>query len=286
MNILIKVAGFLGDTLWASTAALPLILKYHSEPVQVYMQLRFFQCYEVMRLNPHITNVWVGEPPKDMTFDKVFTFGQVNFGEPATIQFQRQCGIENPILEYKVYTNKYYDEVARQMLSPHKRELPVIAYQANWEEKSFLFTEEEYIRGIDIPPLGYGGKRRNINYVLQELSEHYTLLEVGFPSGTPQSEAGGVFTTPIYSMTASLLKYCDYMVGPEGGATYLAAGVGCKTIISGDFAHQLYGWNGVIQKHKTPHYGPDTYFPNDGHITVNPYATDKELVNEIVRIIG
>ena len=33
-------------------------------------------------------------------------------------------------------------------------------------------------------------------------------------------------------------------------------GVGTKTIITGDYVHQLYGWNGVIRKLKEPKLGP------------------------------
>jgi hypothetical protein len=75
------------------------------------------------------------------------------------------------------------------------------------------------------------------------------------------------------------------MVGGESGLINLAAGVGTKTIITGDYVHQLYGWNGVIRKLKEPKLGPEFYFGN-GHVSLNPYLTDEEVVEQIINIIG
>ena len=79
------------------------------------------------------------------------------------------------------------------------------------------------------------------------LSEKYALLEVGFTNGVNQFSTG-LNTAATYSFTASLIKAADCFIGSEGGLANLAAGVGTKTIITGDFVHQLYGWNGVIKK--------------------------------------
>jgi hypothetical protein len=85
---------------------------------------------------------------------------------------------------------------------------------------------------------------------------------------------------------ASLLKACDAFIGTEGGLANLAAGVGCKTILTGDFIHQLYGWNGVLKKIKTRQLGPDIYFPKVGHIMINPYYNDNEVTQIILESIG
>ena len=56
------------------------------------------------------------------------------------------------------------------------------------------------------------------------------------------------------------------MIGGESGLINLAAGVkGTKTIITGDYVHQLYGWNGVMRKLKEPKLGPEFYFGGDKH---------------------
>ena len=63
----------------------------------------------------------------------------------------------------------------------------------------------------------------------------------------------------------------------------LAAGVGTKTIITGDFVHQLYGPNGVLRKIEEPKLGPKYYFPESGHVTLNPFLTDDEVAEQIIK---
>ena len=65
----------------------------------------------------------------------------------------------------------------------------------------------------------------------------------------------------------------------------LAAGVGTKTIITGDFVHQLYGPNGVIKKIKNPKLGPEFYFPNSGHVSLDPYLLDEEVIEQMRKLI-
>ena len=171
------------------------------------------------------------------------------------------------------------------MMKPYKQQgRKIVAWQGNWEEKSFGYTEEEYKRGVDVPNLGYGGRRRDINFLVSELSRRYLLVKVGFDPGVKQSQIG-LLTTGIFTYTAAILSHCDYMVGGESGLINLAAGVGTKTIITGDYVHQLYGWNGVMRKLKEPKLGPEFYFDN-GHVSLNPYLTDKEVVEQITNIIG
>jgi hypothetical protein len=83
----------------------------------------------------------------------------------------------------------------------------------------------------------------------------------------------------------SVMKYCDGFIGTEGGMCNLAAGVGARTIITGDFVHQLYGWNGVIKKINEPKLGPIYYFGNENHTVLNPYMTDTEVSNSIIQLL-
>ena len=109
------------------------------------------------------------------------------------------------------------------------------------------------------------------------------LIEVGKPNGTNQLETD-IFTVSEYSLTASIIKNCDYFIGGEGGLCNLAAGVGTKTIITGDFTHQLYGWNGVLQKNKFNMVGPKFYFGEDKHIELDPYLTDDQVIEQINKL--
>ena len=83
---------------------------------------------------------------------------------------------------------------------------------------------------------------------------------------------------------ASLMKYCDAFLGTDGGLATIAAGVGTKTIITGDFNLQLYGWNGVIKKIKHPKLGPYEYF-GEPHIVLDPYLNDNEIINNIIKLL-
>ena len=113
------------------------------------------------------------------------------------------------------------------------------------------FTKEQYKAGIDVPNLGYGGKHRDIKFIINSLTDKFALLEVGFTNGVNQFSTG-LNTSATFSFTASMIKAADCFIGAEGGLANLASGVGTKTIITGDFVHQLYGWNGVIKKIKEP----------------------------------
>ena len=186
-----------------------------------------------------------------------------------------------------VYTSPEYDVIAKEYINNICEGKKVLAYMANWEEKTYLFTEEQYRQGIDVPNLGYGGKNRNIKYILDQLKEDYILLEIGFPSSVNQFQTLKIEYNHPKSILfeCSLMKYCDAFIGTEGGLANLAAGVGCKTILTGDFIHQLYGWNGVLRKIKEPKLGPKFYFGKDKHIELDPYLTDEQVVQSILSII-
>jgi hypothetical protein len=220
------------------------------------------------------------------SYDKIFELSPITREQFTPCEeFQMQCGIKNPSSDYKIHTNPNLDEYVRYMLSPYK-DKTVIAWLSNWEERSFLFTEEEYIRGIDVPNLGYGGKRRDIRFILSELEkrEDILLIEVGKPPGSDQRNFD-LGTVTEYSLTASIIKNCDYFIGGEGGLANLAAGIGTKTIITGDFILQLYGWNGIVQRRKEPRTEPRYYFEGNDHITLNPYCTDTQVVEQILNTI-
>ena len=110
------------------------------------------------------------------------------------------------------------------------------------------------------------------------------LIPVGKPNGFDQ-KTSEITAVSELTLTASIIKNCDYFIGAEGGLSNIAAGLGIKTIITGDFVHQLYGWNGVIEKNEEPKLGPKFYFPEFGHVTINPYINDDEVVEELRKLI-
>ena len=283
-SILIKVTGFIGDTLFSTSVARQ--LKKDGFTGLIDYKIPVYPPYEILQLNNSINRIFLpNEEIDESVYDKVFTLPPCNQEEPPTIQYQKHCGVKDLDPSYEIKVPKDSVDVVSNMMKPYKQQgRKIVAWQGNWEEKSFGYTEEEYKRGVDVPNLGYGGRRRDINFLVSELSKRYLLIKVGFDPGVTQNQIG-LLTTGIYTHTAAILSQCDYMIGGESGLINLAAGVGTKTIITGDYVHQLYGWNGVIRKLKEPKLGPEFYF-EEGHVSLNPYLTDKEVVEQIVNIIG
>ena len=284
MNILIKSTGFIGDILFSTSVARQ--MKREDRTLLIDYQIPLNAPYEILQLDNNINRIFIpNEEVDESSYDKVFTLPPCTQEDPPTIQYQKHCGVKDLDPSYNVEVPHTAIEVVSAMMKPHKQQgKKIVAWQGNWEEKSFRYTEEEYKRGVDVPNLGYGGKRRDINFLISELSRRYLLIKVGFDPGVSQNQIG-LLTTGIFTYTAAILSQCDYMVGGESGLINLAAGVGTKTIITGDYVHQLYGWNGVIRKLKEPKLGPEFYFEN-GHVSLNPYLTDEEVVEQIKNIIG
>jgi hypothetical protein len=281
MRILIKAVGFIGDNLFGSSVAKKLKEQY-TDCIVDY-QLSIIQPFELISNNPYIDNVFLTTPSH--TYDKIYQLNPIHRKLTPCEQFQLQCEVKNYSPEFEIYTNKILDEYIKYCFQPVK-DKKIIAWLSNWEERSFIFTEEEYKKGIDIPGFGYGGKHRNVSSIIQKLSENQEifLIEVGKPNGTDQ-KISDISTVSEYTLTASILKNCDYFIGAEGGLANLASGVKTKTILTGDFIHQLYGWNGVIEKCEDPKLGPIHYFPDKGHVVLDPYLTDEEVAKHILNII-
>jgi hypothetical protein len=282
MKALIRCVGFIGDNLFASS--IPEKLKQQGF-TQVDLQVSITQPFELLKLNPFIDNVLLFETPSYSFYDKVFSLEPIHRKETPTVQFQKQCGIKNPTAEYTVYTNQAIDAYVKPLLEQAAQGRKLVAYMANWVEKTFGFTEEEYQRGVDVPNLGYGGRRRDVDFILQELDklDSIYLIPVGMLAGYDQKEIA-LDSVSNYTLTASMIKACDWFIGAEGGLANLAAGIGTRTAITGDYVYQLYGWNGVIEKNQEPKLGPKYYFEK-GHYTLDPYLTDEQVVEQIKKLI-
>lgn len=284
MRILINCTGFIGDILFASSVAEQLCLQ--TDQVVVDYLIHLYQPYELLTNNPFINKVYLFDCNKSV-YDTVYNLHEIDFNTQPPKYYQMQCGIKNPTTQFKVYTNQAFDAAVQKSLKPFKDQgLKIVAYLNNWEEKSFLFTEQEYRIGVDVPNLGYGGSHRNTNWIVEQLNQeaHLIMVPVGMPLSYNVREAD-FNNVAEYSMQASFLKNRDYFIGAEGGLCNLAAGVGTSTIITGDFIHQLYGWNGVLKKIQEPKLGPQYYFES-GHITLDPYLTDQQIVKQIIQCIN
>ena len=287
MKVLVKCTGFVGDHLFASGLAKE--LKDHGAE-QVDYSVEMHQVMGLFSNNPYIDCVIHNSQLTDKllaAYDVIHDLPGVDQAYAPPGYFKSFCGVNSSDPGYWVYTNPGMDESARLLLPRNGKKN--VAVMANWSEKSFLFTREQYEAGVNHPPdLGYGGARRNVDRIIKELDSDINPIIVGFPDGTPNVKhqpMGGIITSGMYGMTASIIKGCDYMIGAESGLINLAAGVGTKTIITGDFVHQLYGWNGVLKKLEEPKLGPEFYFPSKGHISLDPYLTDTEVASQMREII-
>lgn len=285
MKILVKTIGFIGDNIFATSVAKKLKEK-HGDGCEVHFQISILTPFELIHNNPYIDKVFLyGEELEE--YDAVHQLSPIHRTETPTIQFQKQCGISDVSSEYKVYTNIAIDDLISKRFDEYRNAgYKTIAVQQNWEERSFLFTEDEYKIGVDVPNLGYGGKHRNINFIVNSIDKlkNIILIPVGKPNGYNQLSSD-ISDVSEFTLTASVIKNCDLFIGSEGGLSNLAAGVGTRTIITGDFVHQLYGWNGVIEKNEEPKLGPKYYFNNIAHVTLNPYITDEKVVEQISELI-
>jgi hypothetical protein len=285
MKMLVKCNGYIGDHLFATGIAQS---SQYTDPIDYCVQV--VQVMDLFNNDPRIGNVMhISELTDEMEsqYDVVYSLPKVDQSFPPPLYFKHFCEIMTNDNGYKIYTSKGLDDSVRIQLPINGK--PNVAIQANWDERSFLFTKEQYAEGINHPPdLGYGGARRDIDKITKGIAPDVNFISVGYPSGTPsdmRQPAGGIMSSGIYSTTASIIKACDYMIGGESGLINLAAGVGTKTIITGDFVHQLYGPNGVIKKIQEPKLGPEFYFPDGEHVSLDPFLTDDEVIEQMREII-
>jgi ADP-heptose:LPS heptosyltransferase len=288
---LVVTCGFFGDILFATSLAEK--LKHERGFEEVDYLIGFPQLLRLVQNNPHIDTVYVSDSPSphpvkadlnNSQYSDIIRLQQLNYNIPPACEYQQSSGIKQLSSEYKVYTEPEYDRFAKEYIDSIREDgKKVIAVMSNWQPKTYLFTPEQYKAGIDVPNLGYGGSHRDIAKVITDLSKHFILLEVGVPIEYNQAMTSTIADDNQKSILfeASLMKYCDAFVGTDGGLATIAAGVGTKTIITGDFNLQLYGWNGVIKKIEQPKLGPYEYF-GDPHIVLDPYFSDEQVIQAII----
>lgn len=293
-NALLVAHGFFGDNLFISSVAKKLIEENQFDAVD--FMTGFPQVFELLERNPYIRNVYMSDvigPELKHTlssydlsgYDKVFTYQPFSFSIPPAQEAQRMSGIQNPTPDFQVWTKPEYDETAVSFLNtlrqqhPHKK---VIAWMRNWKQKAYKFTEAQYWNATDNYFTGYGTENRNIEYIVNELSKDFIMVPVGVPENLSQLETAQYkHEYRTLAEDASILKFCDYFIGTEGGLANLASGVGCKTILTYEFMWQCYGPRGTVKPFTHgPKLGPVYYFP-EGHRYLPLFKTDEEIVELI-----
>lgn len=276
---LIKVSGFIGDCLFATSIAQR--LKEIGWADRVDYQIPVVQPKLLMDRDPWIDDVYVQRDPPLNIYHKIIQVGQVDQNIPATKHMQAMAGIppELQSLGYRVYQVPQYDHEEFERVESLRRKYnkPVVAWQSNWVERAYQTTPEEYEKHI-------GGPHRKIDEIIATLNEKFIMVEVGLPAGMTQHNTKAA-NPESYARTASFIKWCDYMIGAEGGLTNLAAGLGTKCIITTCFIHQVYGIKGHVRRIAEPQMGPQIYFPNKGHVHLPPFIPDEEVARLIIENI-
>lgn len=248
--------------------------------------IRLPQPLELLRANPYIDEVFlIGQ---EAPIGHVHRLEHCTWHETPPKQWKGSCGILAPSTGFSVYIPDEAKNNAKLQVDELRAQfpnLPIVAYQSNWEEKSFLFTREQYEAAIDVHLLGFGGKHRNIEKILS-LLEDFVLVEVGGGNGVSQMDPS-LASSESYTQTAAIIQQCDFFIGSEGGLSNLSAGIGTSTIITTDFIAQLYGRKGVIKQLAEVALGPCCLFPDNlNHHHLSEYLTDEEVATSIHQIIS
>jgi len=294
---LIKPRGYGGDHLFASSAVRQLKEEKQFDVVDMSCGLK--QLEPLLNNNPYVDYVFTtseftptplhgisfGLAMDEGDYDKEFELRETTKDIAPPLQAQLECGVHNPNTRFEVFTNPEIDEQVKEKCGDE----PYIACMqpCSWREKAYGFTLEEYMRGIDVPNKGYGGRLRDIDHIVVKLLQQFKLFEVGMtPSYRSSIISKDYAKFRSLEWDASVIKGAEFFIGAEGGLANVAAGVRTKSILTGEFVHQLYGHNGVIKKIENPQLGPRFYYPDDGHIDLNPYLTDDEVIQEMTEIMN
>ena len=275
-SYLIQCPGFIGDQFFASSVADA--LKEWKPDAIIDMLLPVVQPKYLLEANPNIRHAFFGNELSSYKNSHFISLPTIDQSLAATLQFQRAANIPE---EYWQLSYRVWDCGNSQFPLPPVFIKPVLGVVRSWPEKSFKFTREEYAQGIDTPNLGYGGKKHDIEYILKELRKDFQVILFGLDANVSQHSAEASNPRSFANMAWEIKYFCDFFLGPEGGLTNLAAGAGVRTAITTDFIWQLYGPNGIMRKIERPAMGPRTYFPNNNHLHIQPFADEDEIISTV-----
>lgn len=281
MKILVNCRGFIGDILFASSIAKKLKEKYDNCEVDYFIPL--IQPKLLLEQNPFIDRVFTLQEGNQSggKYDLVIDIPEVDQRYPATVWMQPHAGIDDQSTEFDVWTVPAYDnwaisEIYKAGLGWNEQ-TQIIAYQVDWAWKAYQCTHDTLRDGTGAP-------HRNTDKIIDELKEHFVMIPVGFDRTISQYNPLAADDVS-FAKIASLIKRCDWFIGSEGGLSNLGAAVGTKCIITTDFIYQNYGPNGRIKQIDNPMMGPAIYYPDAGHIHLDPCLTDQEILEQIINHI-
>ena len=305
-SVLIKCRNIhIGDLIFCSSVAKK--LKQTNPNCIIHYDINYMQPIELLINNPYIDGVYYKESA-DIEYDVVYHIMNDDVStlspyESAVSQFQRMCGIKDCDDTFEVFTNPQLDySIKRSMeelveIGDWSETLIKVGYQSDWNRKSFLFTEEDYVKAEGGENgSGYGDGQRNVFDIINclELDATIMLFALGLDDKISKNYPA-INTTSKFSFTASLMKNCDYVIGAEGCITNISSALGTPTIITTDYIHQMFGPRGITWQQsggdinnletREPFLGPLKYFPTGQHTHLNPYLSDQDVGSKILELV-
>lgn len=275
----------IGDVLFASSVAKK--IKQENPPCEVDFNVNYLQTLELLSNNPYIDNVYYKNNGSDYTNTYLLKKSSHDLDVSTSVvsQYQQMCGIKSFDDTFEIFTNQTSDYAIESSMKElieidyWNSDIIKICYVMDWDRKSYLLDDYD-----DIP------NTRNTHSILECLKndDKIILFAIGIESRDSKNFPS-INSSSKFCFTASLIKNSDYVIGPEGCLTNMSAALGVNTIITTDYIHYTYGPNGTktdkTKQYTEPFLGPLKYFPTGNHIHLDPYLSDREVGEEVLKIV-
>jgi len=275
----------IGDVLFASSIAKK--IKQENPPCEVDFNVNYLQTLELMSNNPYIDNVYYKNNGSDYTTTHLLNKSSHDLDVSTSVvsQYQQMCGIKSFDDTFEIFTNQTSDYAIESSMKElieieyWNSDIIKICYVMDWDRKSYLLDDYD-----DIP------NTRNTHSIIECLKndDKIILFAIGIESRDSKNFPS-INSSSKFCFTASLIKNSDYVIGPEGCLTNMSAALDVNTIITTDYIQYTYGPNGTktdkTKNYTEPFLGPLKYFPNGNHIHLDPYLSDREVGEEVLKIV-
>lgn len=275
----------IGDVLFASSIAKK--IKQENPPCEVDFNVNYLQTLELLSNNPYIDNVYYKNNGSDYTTTYLLNKSSHDLDVSTSVvsQYQQMCGIKSFDDTFEIFTNQTSDYAIESSMKElieidyWNSDIIKICYVMDWDRKGYLLDNSD-----DRP------NTRNAHSITEPMknNDKIMLFAIGIESRDSKNFPS-INSSSKFSFTASLIKNSDYVIGPEGCLTNMSSALGVNTIITTDYIHYTYGPNGTktdkTKQYTEPFLGPLKYFPTGNHIHLDPYLSDREVGEEVLKIV-
>jgi hypothetical protein len=270
MNILIINIGFIGDSLFAASLAENCKKNGYD---RVDLLIGFPQTFDLLKLNPHIDNVYQSDvigayPGVDNlpagcdtgVYDVIYPTAHSRFSEKFLDTYNRTLSLPN--LDYSF--NLYLPEMEFEM--DHKK--PKLAFHTDWDKRSFQKN----------------GAPRDSEFIIRNLTDYYDVYRVGanshFEYDTDKSYK--------FLIECGFISKCDLFFGFPGGMHWVAAGTGIPTVTTSEHMMSHFKSTGDFKGSTLGDFKRDFmlhashHFPNQDHTLLEPEVGDLDIITYLI----